>query len=251
MDGQAWAALRETDLLNGERKSAPFPESEHDEWRQERERAKLRWIDDSVEESADVGDVPSQANDMDRLRRHEAETRTLLDAQSNRRPAFVAGLIAVLVLVLVGIGVWRGQSGNTKIEAAFAGKLKNCAQPPGEGVVWSGCVKNEARLSQAPLRNANLVGTHLERADLTGADLSYANLGSADLRGANLSGAILKGATLNQADLTGADLTGADLSFAVMSGALLNGARLDGTVLRQSTWLDGRICSERSVGICQ
>ncbi len=251
LDGQAWVALRETDLLDGEHKSAPFRESENDDWRQEREKAKLRWIDDSVEDSAKAGDTPAQANAIVRLRRHEAETRTLLDAQSSRRPAFFAGLIAVLVLILVGIGVWQGQSGNTRIEAAFAGKLKNCAQLPGDGVVWSGCAKNDARLPNTVLRNANLVGTHLERADMSGADLSYANLGSADLRGANLRGAILKGAALNQADLTGADLTAADLSFAVMSGALLNGARLDGAILRQSTWVDGRVCGEQSVGLCR
>ncbi len=251
LDGHAWLKLLETDILEVEHAPAHLAEPEDDEWRREREKAKLRWIN-NAEETGAVGLAGAAADEAtDRLRRHEAETRTLLDAQSHKRPAFVAGLAMVLVLLLIGIGVWKGQSGDTKIQAAVASRIRNCDKAAAEGVIWSGCNKTGAVLSHAVLRNADLTGAHFERADLASADLSYANLGFADLRGANLKNAVLKGATLNQTDLTGADLSGADLSFAVLNGAVLNGVRLDGASLAQSTWIDGRICGEQSVGACQ
>jgi hypothetical protein len=249
LDGQSWSKLRETDILDTEHKPVHVAADDDDAWRQEREKAKLRWISDT-EGVPEIGEGP-QMDDNVRLRRHEEETRTMLDDQSHKRPAFVAGLVMVLILILIGIGVWKGQTGDTKIVASLSGKVRNCAQPAAEGVIWSGCDKDDAVLKGVNLQNANLVGVHLERADLRGADLSYANLTSADLRGANLRSAILKGATLTQADLTGADLTGADLGFAVMNDAVLDGARMDGTSFRQTTWLDGHLCGEQSVGACQ
>jgi len=249
LDGHSWLKLRDTDVLDTEHKPTHLAELDDDAWRQEREKAKLRWISDS-EVAPEVGGGELTDENI-RLRRHEEETRAMLDNQSRKRPAFVAGLVMLLVLVLIGIGVWKGQTGDSKIVASLSSKVRNCSQPPVEGVIWSGCDKNDAVLKGAVLRTANLVGVHLERADLRGADLSYANLASADLRGANLRNAILKGATLAQADLTGADLAGADLGFAVMSDALLDGTRLDGASLRQTTWVDGHLCGEQSVGACQ
>jgi uncharacterized protein YjbI with pentapeptide repeats len=251
LDGHSWIKLLETDVLDVEHKPVHAVEPEEDAWRQEREKAKLRWIRDNPGGLAEAEIRPQNDEAANRMQLHEAETRTLLNAQSHRRPAFVAGLAMVLLLLLIGIGVWLGQSGDTQIQAAVASKARSCSQPPAEGVIWSGCNKNDAVLPQAVLRNANLSGTHFGHADLTGADLSYADLSFADLRGANLRKTVLKGATLNQTDLTGADLSGADLSFAVMSGAQLEGTRLDGTSLRQATWIDGRVCGDQSVGACQ
>jgi hypothetical protein len=251
LDGHAWLKLLETDILDVEHTPVHAAEPEDDDWRREREKAKLRWISNSDEPGVGDERVISSDETSDRLRRHEAETRTMLDAQSHKRPAFVAGLAMVLILLLIGVGVWMGQSGDTKIQASVASRVRNCNQPPTEGVNWSGCNKIGAVLSHVDMRNADLSGGHFGRADFAGADLSYANLGFADLRGANLKNAVLKGAALNQTDLTGADLSGADLSFAVMNGAVVNGVRLDGASLAQSTWIDGRVCGEQSVGTCQ
>lgn len=252
LDGKSWAKLRETDILDSDHAPVRVAVETDEAWRQEREKAKLRWINDSVEvEGAEAGGGNAEEA-ITRLRRHEEETRHMLEAQTSRRPTFFAGAAMVLVLILIGLGVWLGQSGEPRIVTAPTIKLMpDCNAAPSESVNWSGCRKDDVKLSGAKLRNANLSNIHLERADLRGADLSYANLAGADLRGANLSGAQLKGASLGEADLTGADLSGADLSFAVLASAVLSGARLDGALLQQTTWMDGRICAEQSVGTCQ
>jgi uncharacterized protein YjbI with pentapeptide repeats len=250
LDGQQWISVMESGVLDADHVRPGAVEAD-DEWRREREKARLRWLNDSVETGVDVpGAVAADALD-DRLRRHEEQTRTLIRAETNRRPAFVAGLAMILILLAIGVGVWVGQSAETGIQTSLAGKVRNCDQAATEGVVWTGCDKDDAGLHKAVLKNANLSKARFERADLSDADLSYANLDGANLRGANLRGAILRGASLGRVDLTGADLGGADVSFAVLAGALVDGARLDGASLRQSTWIDGRICSEQSVGSCQ
>jgi len=250
LDGQQWISVMESGVLDAEH-ARPSPAEPDDEWRREREKARLRWLNDSVEvqEDAAIQATPDEVDD--RLRRHEEQTRTLIQAETNRRPAFVAGLAMVLILLVIGVGVWVGQSGESGIQASLAGKVRNCEQAAAEGVVWTACNKDDVRLQNAVLKNANLGRARFERADLSGADLSYANLDGANLRGANLRGAILRGAALGGADLTGADLGGADLSFAVLAGAIVDGVRLDGAALRQSTWIDGRVCGEQSVGTCQ
>lgn len=250
LDGQQWISVMESGVLDTEH-VRPGPAEPDDEWRREREKARLRWLNDSVEARVESANQPTADEVDDRLRRHEEQTRTLIEAETNRRPAFVAGLATVLILLLIGVGVWVGQSGESSIQTSLAGKVRNCDQAAAEGVVWTACDKVDARLHNAVLKNASLNRTRFERADLSGADLSYADLDGANLRGANLRGAILRGAGLGGADLTGADLAGADLSFAVLAGAIVDGARLDGVALRQSTWIDGRVCSEQSVGSCQ
>lgn len=250
LDGKQWQTLLESGLLEAAHtKAAAEPD---DDWRKEREKARQRWLKDSVETPAEPGQTVLPGAEVDlKLRRHEQEIRTLLVAQSKRRPAFLAGVASVLVLILVGVGVWIGQSGEQGIQASLAGKMRNCQQAAGEGVNWTGCNKSDSVLANAALKNAVLAKARFERVDLAGADLSYANLDSANLRGASLRGANLRGATLSQADLTGADLSGADFGFAVMTGALLDGVRMDGTSFRRSTWVDGRTCSDESVGSCR
>lgn len=251
LDGKHWLSLMESGVLDTEH-ARPEPVEPDEDWRREREKARLRWLNDSVEARSESSvDVPSAEEVDTRLRRHEEETRTLLNAETNRRPAFLAGLASLLVIVAIGVGVWYGQSGETGIQTSLTGKIRNCELPAAEGVVWAGCVKNDVGLANVVLRNANLAKIRLERADLSGADLSFANLDGANLRGANLRGAVLRGAALTLADLTGADLSGANLDFAVLTGASLDGARMDTATLRQSTWVDGRICSDQAIGSCR
>jgi len=252
LDGQHWLSLMESGVLDAE-PSKPATAESDDEWRREREKARLRWLNDSVEVRPDDAPVaPRPGDEVDsRLRRHEEETRTRLNAETNRRPAFVAGLVSLLVLLLIGVGVWLGQSGETGIQTSLAGKVRNCDLPPTEGVIWTGCNRDDARLRNVVLKNATLTKARFERADLSGADLSYANLEDANLRGANLRGALLRGAALTRADLTGADLSSADFGFAMLTAAVLDGARMDGASFSRSTWVDGRVCGEQSVGVCR
>lgn len=247
LDGVQWVKLIETDILEKAPAKPKVAESDQ-EWRQEREKARLRWLNDSVETPV----IQPNRDEVDaRLREHEEETRTRLKAESNRKPGWLSGLGLVLAVVLIGLGVWFGQSGESGIQASLSGRVNNCNAPAGEGVAWGGCNKDVASLARANLKNALLMKARFERADLAGADLSYANLDGANLRGANLRGASLRGASLVQADISGADLSGADFGFAVLSGARLDGARLDGALFGQSTWIDGRICAEQSIGACQ
>ena len=104
LDDHAWVTLRDTDILAAEPKHQSPTEYDDEVWRLEREKAKLRWISDSVEVASGEGKGPVTDESVARLRRHEAETRVLVDAQSKKRPAFVAGLISVLVLLLIGFG---------------------------------------------------------------------------------------------------------------------------------------------------
>lgn len=250
LDGKAWVSVMESGVLDDTSVKQAVPLANQD-WQQEREKARLRWLNDSIETRSDETLVTDAASDVDRrLRRHEEETRSLLKAESGRRPAFVVGWASLLVVLVIGAAVWLGQSEEPAIQASLASKTTNCQSAAAEGVGWAGCVKDEASLRGVVLKNANLAGARFERADLSGADLSYANLEQANLRGANLRGARLQGASLAKADLTGADLGEADLGFAVLEGALLDGANLGGARFSQSTWIDGRVCGEQSAGGC-
>jgi hypothetical protein len=211
----------------------------------------LRWLSDAIETRAgEDADIPPEAM-SGMVRRHEADTRSLLAERLTRKPAVFAGLLALLAIIGLGVGIWFGQSGESGIQASLTQKLSQCDQPAAAGVSWAGCLKQAHDLRGAVLRNANLSQTVLERADLSGADLSYATLDGANLRGVSLRGAILRGASVMRADLTGADLRDADLAFAVLTGALMEGARLDGARLGKSTFSDGRVCDQQSVGQCR
>ncbi len=250
LDREHWMTVMESGVLDVQVSKSPVGVEQDDEWRREREKARLRWLNDSVEVASD--EAPRNDCEVDdRLRRHEQDTRSLLQAESRRRPAFLAGLASLVVIAGIGIAVWVGQSKESTIQTSLAGKASNCQVPAGEGVTWAGCDKSDANLRSANLRNAKLAKARLERVDLSAADLSYANLDGANLRGANLRGAVLRGASLMQADLTGADVSGADFSYAVLTGAYLDGVRLDGASFKQGTWVDGRVCGDDSVGVCQ
>lgn len=252
LDGLNWLKLADTELLASDTPQAPGNPDADESWHREREKARLRWLNDAVEIRSEAEDAIASLDEVsNRLRRHEADTRSLLTARSNRRPTLVSALLALLLIILLGIGVWYGQSDDGGIGAALSRKISQCDQPAAEAIVWAGCGKQDSDLRNARLRNANLSKTILERADLTGADLAYANLESANLRGVSLRGAILRGASMSRADLTGADLRDADLGFAVLGGAIMDGTRLEGARLGQSTWLDGRVCDARSVGQCR
>jgi len=50
--------------------------------------------------------------------------------------------------------------------------------------------------------------------------------------------------------LSNADFKGADLEEANLKGANISGANFKGAELEYTTWVDGRVCAEDSVGSC-
>ena len=252
LDGQHWITLAESGLVSLEDALPQDTGSAQDDaWRLEREKARLRWLNDAIETHEDGTFAAKDDEVSSRLRRHEEDTRSLMSARLTRRPAVVAGLLGLLATILIGLAIWYGQSDDTGIQAAFVRQISRCDQPPNQGIVWAGCDKSGSDLRNASLANGKLAGALFERADMSSADLSYADLDRARLRGTSLRNANLRGASLRNADLTGADLSGANLEYAVLSGAIMEGVRMDGSRLNQSTMPDGRVCGEASVGECR
>lgn len=77
---------------------------------------------------------------------------------------------------------------------------------------------------------ADLSKLYLSNLDFSGIDLTQANLSEANLAGANLTNANLTQANLKDADITG--------------------ALLDGAILTGATWIDGTVCTRKSIGTC-
>ncbi len=252
LDGQQWITLAESGIVRPDANlEVDANVVQDDSWRQEREKARLRWLNDAIETRREDVQAIREDEVSSRLRRHEEDTRNLMTARSSRRPAFLAGLIGLLAIILTGIAIWYGQSDETGIQASFVRQISQCDKPPQPGVVWAGCDKTGGNFRNVSLANGKLARTVFERADLAVADLAYADLARASLRGANLRGANLRGASMQGADLTGADISGANLEFAVLTGAVMEGVRIDGTRLSQATMPDGRVCSDGSVGQCR
>lgn len=243
LDEKDWLPLKESGWFPPEEKIwEAEPDAEQSAWIEERQRARERWRDEG-------GDVPVPHDvRLDEARRQalgldHKRTERLIVEERARRPPFLIGLLALLVLGAIGVSVWLGQS-EQPIQSSLS-QAVNCAAPPAEGINWSGCDKRGAALAGAMLRNAHLDRVRLEEARLAGAVMEYASA-----NGANLRNADLRGAKLTAMDLSGADLSGADLSGANLRYAAINGTRLAGTRLDQAVWSDGRTCAAGSVGAC-
>lgn len=219
-------------------------------WRLERQKARQRWrgsedlVDSAIPHDPASGSRIRQAVGRDHLR-----TDALMQAETRRRVSLAPMLASILVLLIVGVGIWWGQL-EQPIQTGI-GAPATCAQAAADGVNWAGCDKRGLAQHGLRARNARMTGIRMDNAQVPGADLAYAVLTGASLRNAQLTGAKLMGAELGGADFSGADLAGADLRYAVLKGALLPGTRLDGALLDRATWVDGRICGEGSVGACR
>lgn len=86
--------------------------------------------------------------------------------------------------------------------------------------------------------------------DFIGAKLEGANLKGMNLSGADFRGADLEKANLENADLTNVNFKNADLEEVNLKGAKIQGAIFSGAELEFTTWVDGRVCAEGSVGGC-
>lgn len=195
-------------------------------WRDERFKARLRWLDDR--KSPDPRGHQTQEESMRwQAQRVHGERRRIPEtveqiAYRESRAEFEHWMklqrrrytIPVLVLLALFVGVivivLRYQPVNP-VKVGLHIVSGQCQNAPARDVDWSGCNKQGFLLLGADLRGARLV-----KADLSGANLRYADL--------------------REANLTGADLSSADLA----------GARLDGTI-----WIDGRRCAAGSEGRCR
>jgi hypothetical protein len=250
LDREQWISIARSGHFQPRPAPKPASTVKDEEWEQEREKARSRWLKEDGIEVADSIRLPEEeARKTAALAQDHAETMQMVQARASRRPPYVLGGVALLIVMVTGILVWHGQGDDT-IRASFE-RVSNCALAPADGVSWAGCVRTGEILRGAVLRNADLSGGNYDNADLSAADLAYANLRRSSLRGANLRATKLTGAALDGADLTGADLTGADLSYATLTSAIVEGVRLDGAALGKATWTDGRVCDQASIMACR
>lgn len=251
LDEVDWLSIRDSGQFEEDAASwTGAPGQSVQDWREQREQARHRWLQDTQDiEQTEAHDLALERRARQALAEHQTHTDSMLRAAHGRRPPIIAGLLAVLVLLVALYFIWRGQGEESAIQAGI-GLRANCALSAGEAVNWSRCDKRGLSAPGIIARNMVLLEANLEGADLEGADLSYGALVRANLRNANLRGVRLTGADLSGADLGGADLRTADLRYAVLKGARLEGARLEGAALGKSTWPDGRLCPEGALGQC-
>ncbi len=195
------------------------------DWREERAKAALRWLDDRKSPDPRKHESPDMAEQnlnrrsgVDRRQRPETvEQHAYRESRSSfeewvrtRRDSYVKAIIGILLVAAVVLVVTLTTKPVNPIKVGLQFQA-DCQAPASRGVNWAGCDKHDQLL----------VGVDLQGADLSGANLQHANLKYANLMRANLL----------QASLKGADLTGVQLGHAV--------------------WTDGRVCAEGSVGVCR
>lgn len=252
LDTVDWLSIRESGQFEKDEEApwATINDINRHVWREEREQARHRWLDDTGDlANAKIQDLAQERRTRQALAQDQLQTDTLIQQEHDRRPPLVGGLLTILLVLGIGYAVWWGQQGESGIQAEI-GLAANCSGSLREAVNWSRCDKRDFSAPGMVARNTRMERVILEGADLVGADLSYAALGMANLRNANLRGINLTGADLTGADLGGSDLTLADLRYAVLKDANLEGVRLEGAQLGKAIWPDGRQCAEGAVGQC-
>jgi len=218
-------------------------------WRDQRQQARERWLQEGAGVTEVAHDPVQDAAARNSIVHDHIRTEALLQAEKGKRTSPWMALLALVLLAGIGVTVWLGQR-DKPIQAGISAAI-NCAAALSDGVNWTACDKRGYSQAGVKARNARLDKIQFQDARLKGADLAYASLRRASLRNAELGYMNLTGADLTGADLTGADLTGADLSFAVLTAANLTGARLDNAKLGKAAWNDGRMCAEGSIGECR
>lgn len=196
------------------------------DWRAERAKAALRWLDDR--KSPDPRGKKQNAVAVprnDRRRRGErrlapeaAEHQAYRESRATfeswvraRRQRYGRAVVFVLIVGSLIVSAALLLKPVNPIRVGIRLQQADCTMGAAKGVNWSACDKSGALLVGVDLRGAELVGTRLGQANLRYADLSQANLSGADLSGADLTGVRLEGAT----------------------------------------WTDGRLCAAGSLGVCR
>jgi len=166
----------------------------------------------------------------------------------SRKVEGLKGLGAVVVAICLWV---TGVYGFSPAQVDQAKKTNKCEGCDLTGANLMNAVLNDAKLSGAKMAGAVMTGVDLSSANLSRADLSRADLSRANLVSANLSKSNLSDANLAGSRLSWARLTDADLSRANLTGADLRAADLKGAKLSRTTWTDGKVCQEGSVGECK
>ena len=252
LDEMDWLSIRESGQFEDDPEApwATISDINRHVWREEREQARHRWLDDTGDlAQAKPHDLALERRTRQALAQDQVHTEALLQQEHGRRLPILSGLLTIMLVLGLGYFVWWGQQGESGIQAEI-GQVANCSGPLTEAVNWTRCDKRDLVAPGVVARNTRMKRVNLEGANLAGADLSYAALGLANLRNANLQGINLSGSDLTGADLSGSDLSLADLRFAVLKDANLEGVRLEGAQLGKATWPDGHPCADEAVGQC-
>ena len=249
LNGKDWLTIRESGQFEESARKWALRNEGDPDWREERHKARQRWLGSEGVEAMPIRDTSQDERTRQAIAQDHRRTEALLEEERSKRTSLVPLLLGILLLLVVGIGVWWGQR-EKPIQAGIA-LAADCAAPASDGINWSGCDKRGLAQAGLKARNARMAKARLDNAQLAGADLAYAVLTGASLRGAELKGASLMGADLTGADLTGADLSDASLEYAVLKDGRLPGVRLDRARLDKATWVDGRVCAEGSLGECR
>jgi uncharacterized protein YjbI with pentapeptide repeats len=260
LDQVDWLTMRDSGQFDDiEHNKAASTDISKGEWRDERNKARQRWLlEQGNLDQATQRSLAQERRTRQALSEDSARTNSLVEQAQNRRAPVWAGVLALFVLAGIGAFVWWAQSSESPIKTgiqagihAGIGQDSTCDTPLAEAVNWERCDKRNANLQDGLARNARLKEINLEGANLARADFSYATLNAANLRNSQLQGINLTGADLTGADMSGADLTGADLRYAVLNQAFLDGVTLQGAKLGKAIWSDGHQCAEGSVGVCE
>ena len=246
-----WLSIADSAQFKAEKTAWTTAEAEDTvSWREQREQARLRWLQDTGSGIAQEARDPARDAAVRNSIAHDyIRTHALLKAEKSKPVSLSIGLLALVLIAGVGIFIWLGQ-GDKPIQTGIS-QTVDCAATLSNGVNWTGCNRRGISQPGGQARNARLDGAVIDDAHLKNADLSYASLKKASLRNAELTGIKLTGADLSGANLAGADLSNADLSYAVLTGANLTGVRLTGARLDKATWIDGHVCAPGSLDTCQ
>ncbi len=245
-----WLSIADSGQFNLEKPTLSEGDTEETaSWREQRQKARDRWLHDSAVVTDVARDPEQDAAARTSIAKDHIRTQALLQAEKSKRSSPWVALIGLLLIAGVGVTVWLGQR-DKPIQAGI-GQAISCATALSDGVNWTGCDKRAYAQPDAKAKNVHMDKVQLDDARLKGADLAYASLKNASLRNADLVNVNLTGADLSAADLAGADLTGADLRYAVLTAANLTGTRIAAAKLDKATWNDGRICAEGSLGECR
>jgi len=220
------------------------------QWRDDRIKASLRWLDERKSPDRREHESPQSAAMAAPLRSggdrritpetveqhayRESRTSTESGLQQHRQHYGKGLLLGVTIALAALVGVTTYRPVNPVKVGLFI-RSADCSRPPQPNINWEGCDKS----------GYLLVGGDLSGASLTRVKFVGANLAHTDFSGALLEGADLRKAVLQYAHLSNAQLQGADLR-----GALLDGAEMAGAELGNAIWIDGRICKRGSKGRC-
>ncbi len=204
---------------------------------------------DNAKDFADQRKGQRRREEPELVQRHRNAKSELRKLSNKRRRTPYLGVVAIslLILVLIGVGLYIGRPD--------AIPDPDCSAKAGPGVNWRNCRLDAVRSESVNLEDANLNSTILRRAKFSGsifnrADMRYADLSGSDLSYAEFSDTRMIGINLQGADLTNADFNNSDLTYANLNNSSLGGAKLDGAKLEKAIWFDGSVCGPGSVGRC-